>query len=77
MRLLSPRARRGLAAVAALMVDAVAELYERLLTPSEGANLEAGKAVMRRIVEEAQAQFTAAFSRRREKAHDVVGGRQG
>ncbi len=55
------------------LVETVAELCERWLTPSEGANLEAGKAVMRLIVEEVQAQFTAALNRRREKAHDEVG----
>ena len=54
------------------LVETVAELCERLLTPSAGANLEAGKAVMRRRVEEMQAQFTAALNRRREKAHDDV-----
>ena len=51
------------------VVETVAELCERLLTPSEGANLEAGKAVMRRRVEEVQTQLTAALNRRREKAH--------
>ena len=40
------------------LVETVAELCERLLTPSEGANLEAGKAMMRRKIEEAQAQLT-------------------
>ena len=54
------------------LVETVAELCERLLTPSEGANLDAGKALMRRKVEEMQAQFTAALNRRREKAHDEV-----
>src|SRR6266571_3054148 len=39
------------------LVETVAELCERLLTPEEGANLEAGKALMRRMVEEVQAQF--------------------
>jgi hypothetical protein len=49
----------------------VAELCERLLAlDAAGANLEAGKALMRRIVEEVQAQLTAALTRRREKAHD-------
>jgi AcrR family transcriptional regulator len=52
------------------VVEMVAELCQRLLTPEEGANLEAGKAVMRRGVEKAQAHFTAALNRRSEKAHD-------
>ncbi len=52
------------------LVETVAELCERLLAPQAGANLEAGKAMMRRKVEEIQAQFTAALNRRREKAHD-------
>jgi AcrR family transcriptional regulator len=39
------------------LVETVAELCERLLTPEEGANLEAGKALMRRMVEEVQPQF--------------------
>jgi AcrR family transcriptional regulator len=50
------------------LVETVAELCERLLAPKAGANLEAGKALMRRMVEEMQAQFTAALNRRREKA---------
>ncbi len=40
------------------LVETVAELCECLLTPKAGANLEAGKAIMRRKIEEAQAQFT-------------------
>ena len=41
------------------LVETVAELCECLLTPNAGANLEAGKSIMRRYMEEAQAQFTA------------------
>jgi AcrR family transcriptional regulator len=52
------------------LVDTVADLCERLLTPSEGANLEAGKALMRRNVAAAQAQVTAAWNRRREHVQD-------
>jgi AcrR family transcriptional regulator len=55
------------------LAEAMAELCQRLLTPSEGANLEAGKAVMRRIVEKVQAQFAVAFRTRRDKAHHEVG----
>ncbi|MGZ6367986.1 MAG: hypothetical protein ACXWPS_18745, partial [Ktedonobacteraceae bacterium] len=41
------------------LVETVAELCECLLTREpRGANLEAGKAMMRRKIEEAQAQFT-------------------
>jgi len=40
------------------LVETVAELCERLLTPKAGANLEAGKAMMRRNIEEVQAQLT-------------------
>jgi hypothetical protein len=40
------------------LVETVAELCECLLTPQAGANLEAGKAIMRRKIEEAQAQLT-------------------
>ncbi|GHO42266.1 TetR/AcrR family transcriptional regulator [Ktedonospora formicarum] len=39
------------------LVETVAELCESLLTPEAGANLEAGKAMMRRKIEEVQAQF--------------------
>lgn len=42
------------------VVETVAELCECLLTPKAGANLEAGKAIMRRKIAEAQAQFTEA-----------------
>jgi len=38
------------------LVETVAELCERLLMPAEGANLEAGKAMMRRKIAAAQAQ---------------------
>ena len=40
------------------LVETVAELCECLLTPKAGANLEAGKAMMRRKIEEVQAQLT-------------------
>ena len=40
------------------VVETVAELCECLLTPQAGANLEAGKALMRRKIAEAQAQVT-------------------
>jgi AcrR family transcriptional regulator len=40
------------------LVETVAELCECLLTPQAGANLEAGKALMRRKIAEAQAQVT-------------------
>jgi AcrR family transcriptional regulator len=52
------------------LVETVAELCERLLAPKGGANLEAGKALMRQRVEEGQAQLAAALNRRREKVHD-------
>lgn len=52
------------------LAETVAEICDRLLTPPEGANLEAGKAIMRRKVAEAQTQFRAALKQRREKAHD-------
>jgi len=39
------------------LVETVAELCECLLTPEGGANIEAGKAMMRRKIEEAQAQI--------------------
>ena len=42
------------------LVETVAELCELLLTPQAGVNLEAGKALMRRKVEEVQAQLTEA-----------------
>ena len=42
------------------LVETVAGLCECLLTPKAGANLEAGKAIMRRKIAEAQAQFTEA-----------------
>jgi AcrR family transcriptional regulator len=48
------------------LVETVSELCERWLAPKEGANLEAGKALMRRRVAEVQEQFTAAMSSRRE-----------
>jgi AcrR family transcriptional regulator len=40
------------------LVETVAELCDSLLTPDAGANLEAGKALMRRKIAEAQARFT-------------------
>lgn len=40
------------------LVETVARLCECLLTPKAGANLEAGKAMMRRKIAEAQAQLT-------------------
>jgi len=40
------------------LVETVAELCECLLTPKAGANIEAGKAMMRRKIEEAQTQLT-------------------
>jgi AcrR family transcriptional regulator len=52
------------------LVEGVVELCERWLAPKEGANLEAGKALMRRRVEEAQAQLATALNRRREKVPD-------
>ncbi|SRR5258707_11564498 len=52
------------------LVETVAEFCERLLAPKGRANLEAGKALMRRRVEEVQAQLAAALNRRREKVHD-------
>jgi AcrR family transcriptional regulator len=52
------------------VVETVAELCQRLLTPEEGANLEAGKAMMRRRAEAMRAQFTAGLNRRKEQAHD-------
>jgi len=51
------------------LVETVSELCERLLAPKGGANLEAGKALMRRRVEAVQAQLAAALNRRREKVH--------
>jgi AcrR family transcriptional regulator len=42
------------------LVETVGELCDRLLTPEAGANLEAGKAIMRRNIAEVQAQFTEA-----------------
>jgi AcrR family transcriptional regulator len=39
------------------LVEAVAELCECLLTPQAGANLESAKAMMRRKIAEAQAQY--------------------
>ncbi len=53
------------------LVETMTALCDRLLTPETGANLEAGKALMRRKVEEAQAQLTTALNRRREKALDA------
>lgn len=40
------------------VVETVAGLCECLLTPKAGANLEAGKALMRQKIAEAQAQLT-------------------
>jgi len=39
-------------------VETVVGLCGCLLTPKAGANLQAGKAMMRRKIEEVQAQFT-------------------
>ncbi len=40
------------------LVETVAGLCDCLLTPKAGANLKAGKAMIRRKIEEVQAQFT-------------------
>jgi AcrR family transcriptional regulator len=42
------------------LVETVAQICECLLTPQAGANLEAGKAIMRQKIAEAQAQVTEA-----------------
>jgi hypothetical protein len=42
------------------LVETVGGICDCLLTPKVGANLEAGKAMMRRKIEEVQAQFTEA-----------------
>src|SRR5215468_12418953 len=55
------------------LVATVAELCERLLAPKGRANREAGKALMRRRAEEAQAQLIAALNSRREKVRDGEG----
>jgi AcrR family transcriptional regulator len=39
------------------LVETVGELCDRMLTPAEEVNLEAGKAIMRRNIAEVQAQF--------------------
>jgi hypothetical protein len=42
------------------LVETVGELCDRMLTPDAGANLEAGKAIIRRNIAAAQAQLTQA-----------------
>lgn len=44
------------------LVETVGELCDRMLTPAEGANLEAAKAIMRQKIEEAQARVTEAHA---------------
>jgi hypothetical protein len=41
------------------LMETIAEMLERMLTPREGANLEAGKAAMRQTLEQVQAHFKA------------------
>lgn len=40
------------------LMETIAEMLERMLTPAEGANLAAGKAIMRQGLYQAQARFT-------------------
>jgi AcrR family transcriptional regulator len=47
------------------LMETIAEMLERTLTPAEGANLEAGKAVMRQGIENARAQFTRMEQRKK------------
>jgi hypothetical protein len=44
------------------LVETVAEMLERMLTPAEGANLAAGKAILRQGLDQAQARFTEAVA---------------
>ncbi|GLV60306.1 hypothetical protein KDH_71260 [Dictyobacter sp. S3.2.2.5] len=53
------------------LVETMAELCDRLLTLPDGANVEAGKALMRRRAAEMQAQFIAALNSRRMNAESV------
>ena len=39
------------------MLETVAEMFDRMLTPEDGGNLEAGKLVLRQIAEAAAAHF--------------------
>jgi AcrR family transcriptional regulator len=48
------------------LVETVGEICDRLLTPAEGANLQAGKELMHQRIEKIQAQLTAALNRSRE-----------
>jgi AcrR family transcriptional regulator len=40
------------------LMETIAEMLERMLTPAEGVNLEAGKAVLSQFLDNARAQFT-------------------
>ena len=49
------------------LVETVAELCERLLTPTAGANLEAGKAIMRQGLASARAHFMEELEQRQNR----------
>jgi AcrR family transcriptional regulator len=55
------------------LVETVAELCECLLMPQAGVNLEAGKALMRRKIAEAQAQVTEADETERKNQGKTTG----
>jgi AcrR family transcriptional regulator len=40
------------------LMETIAEMVERMVTPAEGANLEAGKALLRQGLDDARARFT-------------------
>ncbi len=40
------------------LMETIAEMLERMVTPAEGANLEAGKAILRQGLDDARARFT-------------------
>ncbi|HEY7417242.1 MAG TPA: helix-turn-helix domain-containing protein [Ktedonobacteraceae bacterium] len=48
------------------LMETVAEMLERMLTPAEGADLEAGKAVMHRLVEDTRARFIQTQNQQKE-----------
>jgi len=48
-----------------VLMETIAEMLERMLTPASGANLVAGKAILLHGLDQAQARFTEALEQRK------------
>jgi len=54
----SSRGAGGTAPPYDVLLDTIAEMLDRMLTPDDGGNLEAGKVILRRLADAAYQQFT-------------------